>query len=285
MSLANLNLRPVYNSSDCPDLVAGLYEPLLEQAVRYDRTTYTFTANGLIAAAGAAAFVRNGGRIRLICDHTVAPEVLDAIHAGQTAAAALQQSRPPPPESGLLAGRHPRRQHLSPQKRHRRGCSRQPGRFRRQPQRNPLRLAPKLGIRVDPESRRQANKYLALLRQLARRTRDLLLLTATPMQLNEVELWALLELLESDGWNAAEYRRFHQDLPDAPDAAPVDLVEWKYRSNLWRKTDPPDAGDILPDSNNDDFIAIQLNDPSVRQASLDTMQRGTTSRRLMSRHT
>ena len=135
---------------------------------------------------------------------------------------------------------------------------------------------------VDLESRRQANKYLAMLRQLTRRTRELLLLTATPMQLNEVELWALLELLEPDGWNTAEYRRFHQDTPDD---APPDLAEWKYRRDLWRKTDPPDAGDFLLDSDNDDYLANQLDDPATLQATLDTMQRSAPSRRLMSRHT
>ena len=35
-------------------MIAGLYEPLLQEAIRYDRTTYTFTAKGLIAAAGTA---------------------------------------------------------------------------------------------------------------------------------------------------------------------------------------------------------------------------------------
>ena len=94
MLLTDLNLCPVYNHGNCPDLLAGLYEPLLAQAVRYDRTTYTFTAEGLIAAAaGAANFVRNGGRIRLICDHSVCDDVLQAVHDGQLdAEAALQQT-------------------------------------------------------------------------------------------------------------------------------------------------------------------------------------------------
>jgi hypothetical protein len=94
MPLTDLDLHPVYNHGNCPDILAGLYEPLLAQAVRYDRTTYTFTADGLIAAAaGAASLVRNGGRIRLICDHSVREDVLQAIHDGQIdAATALQQS-------------------------------------------------------------------------------------------------------------------------------------------------------------------------------------------------
>ena len=54
LSLTDLDLKPVYNHSNCPDMIAGLYEPLLQEAIRYDRTTYTFTAKGLIAAAGTA---------------------------------------------------------------------------------------------------------------------------------------------------------------------------------------------------------------------------------------
>ena len=92
MPLTDLNLRPVYNHSNCPDMIAGLYEPLLAQAVRYDRTTYTFTAKGLIAAAaGTAGLIRNGGRIRLICDHSVKEDVLQAIHSGQLDAETVLQ--------------------------------------------------------------------------------------------------------------------------------------------------------------------------------------------------
>ena len=84
MPLSKLNLKPVYNHSNCPDMIAGLYEPLLREAVRYDRTTYTFSAKGLIAAAvGTAGLIRNGGRIRLICDHTVRSDILQALHDGQ----------------------------------------------------------------------------------------------------------------------------------------------------------------------------------------------------------
>ena len=46
MSLTNLNLRPVYTRGSCPDLLADFYEPLLAQAVRYDRTTHAFPAKG-----------------------------------------------------------------------------------------------------------------------------------------------------------------------------------------------------------------------------------------------
>lgn len=524
MPLSDLNLLPVYNHSNCPDLVAGLYAPLLAQSVRYDRTTYTFTAKGLIAAAaGAAAFIRNGGRIRLICDHTVQPEVLQAIHNGQLAAAAALQATAPrenllltAPEdltaqnhlklaywlvangimevkvairanhiyhgkSGLVADYRGYRvafagslnetrsgwlynweslhiftdaatpQHLdaveqefqalwsnqaaglqvialpayyrdylterAPAQPPPTGLSREskatyhsdPGRdywqkiraalaqdpdstvatipaalwphqerFRQQNsgraavrcliadevglgktlqagiilktrlnQRRAGRaliIAPKAAARqwqselllkfaidapiidrqglsyrngrvepargqpwnaplaiagqqwlvrnaaeflksggeydllivdeahrarfrdVDLESRRQPNQYLRLLRQLAPRAQELLLLTATPMQLNEVELWALLELLEPAGWDTAAYRRFYQE-------EPVDLAEWKYRRDLWRQTNPPDSGDLLLASDNDDYIAGQLADPARLRETLEIMRR------------
>ena len=534
MSLTDLNLEAVYNHGNCPDLVAGLYEPLLARAVRYDRTTYTFTAQGLIAAAaGAAGLIRNGGRIRLICDHTVHADVLQAIHDGQMAAAdALQQTAPREDllltETADIADRHhlelaywlvangimevkvairgnyifhPKggivedaqgnrvafhgslnetlsgwrhnweslyiftdgatREHLegaeaefqalwsnqaagltvvdlpayyrdyirelappSPQnfresavpyvvnndywqgiydalaedpdstvatipatlwphqERFRQenvgraavrrliadevglGKTLQAGvilKTRLNQNRNnrnyrALIIAPKAATKqwqselllkfaidapiidsngryyrngrtepaadppwnvplaiaghqwlvrnsdnfrstcgeydliivdeahrarfreVDLEHRRQPNQYLQLLRQMAHRTTELLLLTATPMQLNEVELWALLELLEPDGWNNAEYRRFHRD-------EPPDLAEWKYRRDLWRKTNPPDTDNFLLASENDDYIASQLQDPAMRQATLDAMQQSAPARRLMSRHT
>ena len=533
MPLTDLKLRPVYNHGNCPDMLAGLYEPLLEQAVRYDRTTYTFTANALIAAAaGAASLIRNGGHIRLICDHTVHEDVLHAIHDGQlNAETALQQTarredllltetadiadrnhlelaywlvangimevkvavrgdRIFHNKSGIVQDRQGNRvafagslnetlsgwrhnwesihvftdgatvDHLeaaeaefqalwtnqasglrvidlpayyrdyiverapaSPpeirsvrERRHDyttndywRGIydalANDPDstvatipttlwphqeRFRRQNVRNePVRrliadevglgktlqagvilktrlnqgkahraliIAPKAATKqwqsellmkfaidapiidthgryyrdgrtepvasppwdvplsiaghqwlvrnadqflsncgeydliivdeahrarfrdVDLEQRRQPNQYLQLLHQLSRRTRELLLLTATPMQLNEVELWALFELLEPEGWNAPEYRRFYQD--ETPD-----LAEWKYRRDLWRKSNPPDTTDFLLSSDNDDYIASQLDDPAALQATLDTMQQSAPAKRLMSRHT
>ena len=533
MPLNELTLHPVYNHGNCPDLLTGLYEPLLAQAVRYHRTTYTFTAEGLIAAAaGAANFVRNGGRIRLICDHSVREDVLQAIHDGQLdAEVALQQTaqcedllltetadiadrlhlelaywlvangimevkvairgdrifhnksgivedaqgnrvafagslnetlsgwrhnwesvdvytegeglahlearerefqalwtnqaaglavidlptyyrdyiveRAPPSPPEIRSVRERRQAYtfndywqgiydalasdpdstiatipttLWPhQERFRQqnvgsdairrliadevglGKTLQAGvilktRLNQGKAGKVLVIAPKAATKqwqsellmkfaidapiidthgcyyrdgrtepvasppwdvplaiaghqwlvrnteqflatcgeydiviideahrarfrdVDIEQRRQPNQYLRLLLQLSRRTRELLLLTATPMQLNEVELWALLELLDPDGWNTAEYHRFYQD--ESPD-----LAEWKYRRDLWRKTNPPDTGDFLLSSDNDDYIASQLEDPAALQATLDTMQRSAPAGRLMSRHT
>ena len=55
---------------------------------------------------------------------------------------------------------------------------------------------------VDDDTRRQPNQYLSMMYvNYAGKTRELLLLTATPMQMNEMELWGLFALLEPEGWN------------------------------------------------------------------------------------
>ncbi len=527
MSLKDLNLRPVYNHSNCPDLLTGFYQPLLAEAVRYDRTTYTFTAEGLMAAAaGAAAFIRNGGHIRLICDHSVAPEVLEAVHRGRMSAeAALQQTARPEDlllttaaedltrrshlelaywlaargimevkialraghifhsKSGivadvwgnrvafsgslnetlagwqknwesfhvytsergveyldntqaefetlwnnqavglqvidlpanfrqLLAEQAPAAPPADPslaakdywdnlydrlaadpnstpatiptslwphQERFRQqnvfsypvrkliadevglGKTLQAGiilktRLNQRKAGRTLVIAPKAAVRqwqselllkfaidapiidargcfyyrghqeppasppwqaplaiaghqwlvrhteeflatcgeydliivdeahrarfrdVNVESRRQPNKYLQLLQQLATRTGELLLLTATPMQLNQAELWALLELLEPKGWNATEYRQFYRT--DEPD-----LAEWKFCRDLWRKSGPPEPQDFVLNSDNEEYVARQLAEPGVLDATLTAMRKSAPARRLMSRHT
>ena len=537
MSLTDLNLRPVYNHSNCPDMIAGLYEPLLREAVRYDRTTYTFTAKGLIAAAaGTAGLIRNGGRIRLICDHTVHPDILQALLDGQLQAeTALLQShnredllltqpddlsrdhlelatwlvaqgimevkvairdpsifhakcgiiedvegnrvsfsgslnetrsgwatnwesvhvfndkdslphlqsddenfqalwnnratgvrvislpklfqdyivehapsstpkllRPkrrlkPKADSDLSsdywanirkslredpdstaatipASLWPHQERFRQQHAHsatpvRRliadevglGKTLQAGvilktRLNQGIAKKALIIAPKaatkqwqgelymkfaieapiidsnfrtywngrtepagqpawdtpLGIAsqqwlvrnseqflqtcgeydliicdeahrarfrdVDDDTRRQPNQYLRMMYRLCRQTRELLLLTATPMQMNEMELWALFGLLEAEGWNEFEYRRFYQD-------AELDIPEWKYRRDLWKKSNPTARASGILSSENNDYIESMLQDPAVIKQTMNTMEDSAPARRLMSRHT
>lgn len=85
--LRELDLKPVYSRDNCQDLVAEFFVPALSRAVRYDRATYTFSPEALVvAAAGLAGLVNNGGRMRLICHHELPKDVVQAIIEGQRAA-------------------------------------------------------------------------------------------------------------------------------------------------------------------------------------------------------
>ena len=97
MSLKSLHFEISYDTDSCPDLVKHLYEPALSESVQYDRTTYGFSPAGLIkAAAGTAGLIRNGGRIQLICDQSLKPEIVKAVIEGRLQAAeALRQSIEP----------------------------------------------------------------------------------------------------------------------------------------------------------------------------------------------
>ena len=104
MSLTDISFRLAYRPENCANFVADFYEPVLAQAVRYDRTTYTFSAAGLqTAARGVAGLLNNGGRIRLICDHQVTPETHAAIVAGRRQAAAILRQEVPPEDLTAVA--------------------------------------------------------------------------------------------------------------------------------------------------------------------------------------
>ncbi len=525
MALTDLNLQPVYNHSTCPNLITGLYEPLLAEAVRYDRTTYTFTAQALSAAAvGTVGLIRNGGRIRLICDHTVSREVLQAIRDGLDPAHALQQTvsredillaeaddlskdhlelatwlvaqgilnikvaireenifhsksgiiedadgnrvafngslnetlagwnhnwesihvyteqgslshlnnveeefqmlwdnrasglividipayyrdyileRAPRQDPALIrreakeywqsicqalredpdstvatipATLWPHQERFQQQyvtsgdrvrlliadevglgktiqagillktrlnqERAQRaliicpkaaakqwqsellmkfdidvpiidryGATYRDGRSEPAPNpswQTPLAIAGQQWLvrnaarfletcgqydilvcdeahrarfrEVTNEARRQPNQYLRLLRQLASRTDDLLLLTATPMQMHEAELWALLQLLDPDGWTTAQYSRFYRN-------GNPDLEEWKSCRELWRQTNPPPTNDPILDSDNPVFLKRRLSDPAERNRTMAIMKQSAPGHMLMSRHT
>ena len=62
---------------------------------------------------------------------------------------------------------------------------------------------------------RAPNKMLQLMRNLQGRTEDLILLTATPMQIHPVELYDLLDLLGMpQKWNWKNFEEFYRRLPD-----------------------------------------------------------------------
>ena len=83
-------------------------------------------------------------------------------------------------------------------------------------------------LEVSNPQRRRDNSYLRMLKRLSSSTQGLMLLTATPMQIDSSELWALLQTLDANGqWNEAEFRRFY-DI----DALPT-LVEWNAARQVY----------------------------------------------------
>ena len=85
--LRDLNLQQVYSRDNCPDLVEEFFVPTLSRAVRYDRATYTFSPETLIvAAAGLAGLINNGGNMRLVCHHQLPMDVVQAVIDGHRAA-------------------------------------------------------------------------------------------------------------------------------------------------------------------------------------------------------
>ena len=66
MSFKSLDIKPSYESG-VGDIVQDFYEPVLSEAVLYDRISGFFTSTSLaVAARGMCNFIKNGGIMRLI---------------------------------------------------------------------------------------------------------------------------------------------------------------------------------------------------------------------------
>ena len=136
---------------------------------------------------------------------------------------------------------------------------------------------------VNDPQRRRPNQYLTLLRELSHRTRDLILLTATPMQISEVEIWALLNLLEPQGWNEAQFNIFYDESIELSQSHWWALQKL-YREKLPRPGNPQDRLERLVWHDNEMYVGSQLNDETM-QASAAMMRRSAPPKRNMSRHT
>ena len=129
-------------------------------------------------------------------------------------------------------------------------------------------------------NRRRPNRYLELLRQMATRTGSLLLLTATPMQLHEAELHALLELLEPTGWSAEDFRRFYdEETPPTPE-------DWRFMAERYRplSTKPQASDERLIHSRNRAYVSSRLT-PEAIGGTARLMRERSPAKRRMSRHT
>ena len=136
---------------------------------------------------------------------------------------------------------------------------------------------------VNDPQRRRPNQFLTLLREVSRRTRDLILLTATPMQISETELWALLNLLEPQGWNEAQFSIFYDE------SIELNPGHWRVLRDLYReKAHMPeqlrDRMERLIWHENEMFVGAQL-DKQTMQASAALMRSNAPPKRNMSRHT
>lgn len=74
MSFKSLDIKPSYESG-IGDIVQDFYEPVLSEAILYDRISGFFTSTSLaVAARGMYNFIKNGGVIRLITSPILSSE-------------------------------------------------------------------------------------------------------------------------------------------------------------------------------------------------------------------
>ncbi len=79
MSFKKINFRPSYNSANT-NVVKFFYNPVLSEAVKYDRIAGYFDSTSLaIASKGIYNFIQNHGHMRLLCGVQLSPEDLDSI--------------------------------------------------------------------------------------------------------------------------------------------------------------------------------------------------------------
>lgn len=108
MRLPDFPFRIQYGHAD--DRLHDFFIPALERSVRYDRSTGYFSSSSLaIAAAGVARFIRNGGRMRLLCGAQLSEADVEAIRSGslqlQDAVSARMEAALDIPEDAILRAR------------------------------------------------------------------------------------------------------------------------------------------------------------------------------------
>ena len=152
--------------------------------------------------------------------------------------------------------------------------------------------APRIDLAIVDEAHRaryggsdkSPNQFLNLLQRLSRLSDGLLLLTATPMQTDVSDLWALLRVLEPDGWSVEELNDFYDD------AAALSLDRMRRLRDLFTRDRPrpkrfADVHERVIWSDNPGVFDLRAADPESARAALARMRAGGPIRRLMSRHT
>jgi SNF2 family DNA or RNA helicase len=145
---------------------------------------------------------------------------------------------------------------------------------------------------------RGPNSLLALMRELQRHAKSLLLLTATPMQVAPVEVWDLLDLLGMPpNWNNAGNFVRYFSLIGAGNPSDVDLA---FLAQMFRAGGVPTLKDVmkaLPKRSevsvekvlkalaSEAQIPLKRLDTDARRLALEILKRFTPLRRLMARQT
>ena len=130
---------------------------------------------------------------------------------------------------------------------------------------------------------RQPNQYLKLLRDLSDCTRDLLLLTATPMQIATIDLWALLNVLDRNTWMLPDFERLY-DPQLTRHKASWHLVRKAYRKYQIRPDLFHDETERIVWSDIESWVESRLNSRTM-QDTVRYMRRNGPVANLMSRHT
>lgn len=147
--------------------------------------------------------------------------------------------------------------------------------------------------------RLRPNTLMQLMQQLRQRTNGLLLLTATPMQVSELEVWDLLALLGMPPeWTEEAFERFFEWVEkENPDEATLAYLAGLWRSSVSAFGEAP--GNALPEDlrrsplrkrkalralNDTDPLSRRNLSVEIRQASLALAKRWTPVQGLISRH-
>ncbi|MFM1800472.1 MAG: hypothetical protein RLZZ117_2750 [Cyanobacteriota bacterium] len=147
--------------------------------------------------------------------------------------------------------------------------------------------------------RLRPNTLMQLMRQLRQRTNGLLLLTATPMQVSELEVWDLLALLGlPPEWTEDAFEKFFEWVEkENPDEATLSYLAGLWRSSVTAFGEAP--GNAMPEDlrqsplrkrkalralNDTDPLSRRNLSIEIRQASLALAKRWTPVQGLISRH-
>lgn len=147
--------------------------------------------------------------------------------------------------------------------------------------------------------RLRPNTLMQLMQQLRQRTNGLLLLTATPMQVSELEVWDLLALLGMPPeWTEDAFERFFEWVEkENPDEATLSYLAGLWRSSVTAFGEAP--GNAMPEAlrksplrkrkalralNDTDSLSRRNLSIEIRQASLALAKRWTPVQGLISRH-